>query len=101
MIHGIWSFIIAYALVNLAVFGIYGLDKKKAIKGEWRTPERNLIAAAVMGAPGALLGMIVFRHKIRKPKFYIGVPMILVIEAVILFLLVTKTDIASSILNAS
>ncbi len=101
MIHGIWSFIIAYALVNLAVFGIYGLDKKKAIKGEWRTPEKNLIAAAVMGASGALLGMIVFRHKIRKPKFYIGVPMILVIEAVILFLLVTKTDIVSSILNAS
>ena len=54
-----------------------------------------------MGAPGALLGMIVFRHKIRKPKFYIGVPMILVIEAVIVFLLVTKTDIANAILNAS
>lgn len=101
MIHGIWSFIIAYALVNLAVFGIYGLDKKKAIKGEWRTPERNLIAAAVMGAPGALLGMIVFRHKIRKPKFYIGVPLILVLEAAAVILLLTRTDIITSILNAS
>ena len=101
MIHGVWAVIIAYALVNLAVFGIYGLDKKKAIMGEWRTPEKNLIAAAVMGAPGALIGMIVFRHTIRKPKFYIGVPMILVIEAVIVFMLVTKTDIVSSILNAS
>ena len=101
MIHGIWSFIIAYALVNLAVFGIYGLDKKKAIKGEWRTPERNLIAAAVMGAPGALLGMIVFRHKIRKPKFYIGVPLILVLEAAAVILLLTRTDIIDAILSAS
>ena len=101
MIHGALSFVIVYALVNLAVFGIYGLDKRKAIKGEWRTPEKNLIAAAVMGAPGALLGMIVFRHKIRKPKFYIGVPVILIIEAVIVFLLITQTDLGSALLNAA
>ncbi len=93
MIQGVCGFIIVYLLVNLAVFAIYGLDKKKAINGEWRTPERNLIAAAVMGTPGALLGMIVFRHKIRKPKFYIGVPLILVIEAVAAFLVITKTDL--------
>ena len=101
MIHGALSFVIAYAMVNLAVFGIYGLDKRKAIKGEWRTPEKNLIAAAVMGAPGALLGMIVFRHKIRKPKFYIGVPVILIIEAVIVFWLITQTDLGSALLNAA
>ncbi len=101
MIHGALSFVIVYALVNLAVFGIYGLDKRKAIKGEWRTPEKNLIAAAVMGAPGALLGMIVFRHKIRKPKFYIGVPVILIIEAVIVFWLITQTDLGSALLNAA
>ena len=101
MIHGALSFVIVYALVNLAVFGIYGLDKRKAIKGEWRTPEKNLIAAAVMGAPGALLGMIVFRHKIRKPKFYIGVPVILMIEAVIVFWLITQTDLGSALLNAA
>ncbi len=101
MIHGALSFVIVYALVNLAVFGIYGLDKRKAIKGEWRTPEKNLIAAAVMGAPGALLGMIAFRHKIRKPKFYIGVPVILIIEAVIVFWLITQTDLGSALLNAA
>ena len=101
MIHGALSFVIVYALVNLSVFGIYGLDKRKAIKGEWRTPEKNLIAAAVMGAPGALLGMIVFRHKIRKPKFYIGVPVILIIEAVIVFWLITQTDLGSALLNAA
>ena len=101
MIHGALSFVRVYALVNLAVFGIYGLDKRKAIKGEWRTPEKNLIAAAVMGAPGALLGMIVFRHKIRKPKFYIGVPVILIIEAVIVFWVITQTDLGSALLNAA
>ncbi|MCR4793487.1 MAG: DUF1294 domain-containing protein [Lachnospiraceae bacterium] len=95
MITGIWSFIIVYLLVNLAVFGMYGLDKKKAISGEWRISERNLIGAAVMGAPGALFGMIVFRHKIRKPKFYIGVPVILILEIAIAVFLVSRFGVPS------
>ena len=90
MIKGIPAFVTVYLLVNLSVFAMYGLDKLKAVKNEWRIPEKDLLGAAVMGAPGALLGMIVFRHKIRKPKFYIGVPLILVIEAVIAFLVITK-----------
>ncbi len=99
MIQGVWGFVITYAIINLCVFAIYGLDKWKAIKGEWRTSERNLLSAAVMGAPGALIGMIVFRHKIRKPKFYIGVPLILVIEVVIVILVLMKTDLGAQLLS--
>jgi uncharacterized membrane protein YsdA (DUF1294 family) len=71
-----WIFII----INLFVLLLYGLDKWKAIHRKWRIPERVLILAAVPGAPGALLGMLLFRHKIRKPKFYLGVPAILLLE---------------------
>ncbi len=64
--------------INLLTFVLYGIDKWKAQQNYWRVPEKTLILLAVIGgAVGALAGMILFRHKIRKPKFYLGVPFIL------------------------
>jgi uncharacterized membrane protein YsdA (DUF1294 family) len=91
MMPGIKAALIAYLLVNLIVFAMYGIDKAKAVRNEWRIPEKTLIGLAVLGAPGALLAMFVFRHKIRKPKFYIGVPLILIAEVIVLFFIYTKT----------
>ena len=73
-------FIILFLIVNIVVFAMYGIDKWKAIHHKWRIPEATLIGAAVFGVVGALLGMIVFHHKIRKPKFYISVPLIMILE---------------------
>lgn len=82
--------ILIYLLsVNFAALCLYGLDKYKAIKHQWRIPERNLIGIALFGGGvGAYLGMRVFHHKTKHPKFSIGVPIIIVIEAVIAALLV-------------
>ena len=35
---------------------------------------------AVFGVFGAFIGMHLFHHKTHKPKFYIGVPVIFVLE---------------------
>ena len=59
---------------------MYGIDKYRAIRGDWRISERRLLIYAVFGAPGALAGMLVFRHKIRKLKFILLVPLILIAE---------------------
>ena len=91
MSTGIKAFLIAYVLINLAVFAFYGIDKAKAVRNEWRISEKSLMIAALFGAPGALLAMFVFRHKIRKPKFYIGVPLILIAEIILAIVLFTKT----------
>ena len=91
MMTGIKAALIAYLLVNLIVFAMYGIDKAKAVRNEWRIPEKTLIGLAVLGASGALLAMFVFRHKIRKPKFYIGVPLILIAEIIVFFFIYTKT----------
>ncbi len=88
---GIKAFLIAYVLINLAVFAFYGIDKAKAVRNEWRISEKSLMIAALFGAPGALLAMFVFRHKIRKPKFYIGVPLILIAEIILAIVIFTKT----------
>lgn len=76
------NILIIFLIINLIVFIMYGIDKWKALNNRWRIPENTLISAALFGAIGALSGMIVFHHKIRKPKFYITVPLILVIELV-------------------
>ena len=64
--------------VNVLAFSVYGMDKRKAKANQWRVPESQLLLLAVIGGSvGALLGMRTFHHKTRKPKFYIGVPVIL------------------------
>ena len=69
-------------LINVFAFAVYGIDKSKAEKGKWRISETTLIMLAVMGGSiGALAGMLVFHHKTKKPKFYVGVPLIILIQA--------------------
>lgn len=67
--------------VNVLAFSVYGMDKHKAKRNQWRVPESQLLlVAAVGGSVGALCGMYVFHHKTRKMKFRFGVPAILVIQ---------------------
>ena len=72
--------------VNVLTFLIYGADKWKARKNRWRIPEDTLIWLAIVGGSiGALLGMWLFRHKIRDRKFSIGIPVILLVQTVLLY----------------
>lgn len=75
--------ILIWGILNLVSFAAFGLDKMYAIKGHWRIPEMHLIALAAAGILGGLLGMVMFRHKIRKPKFTIGLPVIAMLEVVL------------------
>lgn len=56
-------------------------DKLRAKKNLWRISEASLIGIAALGGSlGCLLGMRIFRHKTLKMKFYLGVPIILVLQ---------------------
>ena len=73
------------ALANVVVFFMYGVDKWNAKHGLRRIPEKTLLGIAVAGGSiGAYIGMQLFRHKIRKPRFYIGIPVILAVQVVLL-----------------
>lgn len=70
-----WYYLI---FINLFAFCTYGIDKWKAKKGAWRVPEKTLLILALIGgSAGAIAGMMCFRHKIRKAKFMITVPVII------------------------
>ncbi len=79
--------IVYLIIINVIAFFAYGIDKIKAKKGRWRTPESVLLLLAFMGgAAGALAGMLLFRHKTQHKKFTILVPMMLVVWCVVILL---------------
>lgn len=64
---------IYFLAVNLLAFALMGVDKSRAVRGGWRIPEVQLFLFPLLGgAPGGLLGMLVFHHKTRKPLFRYG-----------------------------
>lgn len=64
--------------VNLLAFLLSGLDKRAAVKGRRRVPEKRLmLLAAAGGGIGLFLSMEFFHHKTQKPLFRIGVPLII------------------------
>lgn len=73
--------LIYLTVINLFALGAFGLDKRRAVRGRWRIPERTLfLLAAAGGSTGALLGMFLFHHKTQKPRFTIGIPLILAVQ---------------------
>lgn len=59
-----------YSAISLATFAIYVADKNAARNGEWRTSERTLQLASLLGGwPGAVLAQQFVRHKNRKSSF--------------------------------
>lgn len=67
--------------INVISFLVYGLDKWKARNEKYRISERTLLLlAAIGGSIGAYAGMQIFRHKTQKAKFYLGVPVIILIQ---------------------
>lgn len=70
---------------SLLAFVLFGWDKLMAKARRRRVPEAALLGCALLGgSAGALLGMALFRHKIRKPMFRRLVPLSLWAHAALL-----------------
>lgn len=71
-------------IINALGLLIMLVDKEKAKKHLWRIPESTLLTVAALGGSiGCYAGMRLFHHKTRKPKFYIGVPVIFAVQVLI------------------
>ena len=68
-------------VINLVSFMMFGIDKYKARRGQWRISEATLLAvAAIGGSIGVWMGMKVWHHKTLHSKFRYGVPIILLVH---------------------
>ena len=74
--------------VNLLGLILMGIDKYKAKKRTFRIPEATLFTVAIFGGSlGTTLGMFLFRHKTRHWYFLYGMPLIMMIQAAIIYFL--------------
>ncbi len=67
--------------INLVAIVITAWDKHAAKAGMRRVPEATLLWIAFFGGSAAMLGtMKLIRHKTRKAKFMVGIPLIMVLQ---------------------
>ena len=84
-------FIPFLSIINFSTFIAFGIDKRKAVKGRWRIPEKTLLLMGIMfGSVGQLLGMKVFRHKTNKWYFWFWGMLFLAIQMVIIYKIFTN-----------
>jgi len=63
--------LLIFAVLSLLAFVLYGADKRKAKRNEWRIPEKTLLLTSFLGgALGGLAAMQLFRHKTKHWYFY-------------------------------
>ena len=88
------NIILYYLLaVNIATFFLYGIDKYKAKKNQWRISEATLLTmAAIGGSIGALAGMRLWHHKTMHKKFKYGIPVIIIFQVALAVYLLINID---------
>jgi uncharacterized membrane protein YsdA (DUF1294 family) len=56
--------------INVVTFAAFASDKRRAVNGDQRVPERTLLQLALIGGtPGAFAAQQLLRHKTRKEPF--------------------------------
>ena len=69
------------AFFNVLAFTLMYADKRFAQRRLRRIPESVLMMSAGLGGSvGSWLGMYAFHHKTRKPRFFIGIPAVFVLQ---------------------
>ncbi|MBE6037009.1 MAG: DUF1294 domain-containing protein [Clostridiales bacterium] len=77
-------------LWNFCTFALMAIDKRKAIRGKRRIPERTLLLTAwALGGIGGFCGMILCSHKTKHLRFVIQLPLaaVLTLAAAVLLTL--------------
>ncbi len=66
----LYIYLLLMVIMSIISFTLYGVDKKKAIKGKERIKEKTLLFYTIFnGAIGAFFARFVFRHKTEKKYF--------------------------------
>ncbi len=75
-------------VINVITLVFFAVDKIHAIENKSRIRIITLLGLAFIGGSlGAIIAMYVFRHKTKKDYFTVGVPLIIVMQAVVVFFL--------------
>ena len=75
-------------LINFIAVIVTIHDKRCAVKRRWRVKESTLLLLSALGGSICMyITMLLIRHKTRHIKFMLGIPLILIIQIIIVFLI--------------
>ncbi|MBP3706693.1 MAG: DUF1294 domain-containing protein [Clostridia bacterium] len=78
-------------LINVIAAAVCVVDKQKAIKRRLRISEKTLFALSIIGGSfGFFLAMQTVHHKTKHTKFMLGIPLIILVQALGIYFLLTK-----------
>lgn len=80
-----------YVVINLLLYVMMALDKKRAVKHQWRIPERTLFLLAFLGGGiGGILAMVQKHHKTKHISFLIGFPITVILHILLIVFVLVK-----------
>ena len=89
-----FTYLEAYLIfINIFTIILYGIDKLRAVlkASHNRVSEKVLLSSAFIGGTvGAIISMILFRHKIKKLSFMIKFIVVIVIQAILYYCYINK-----------
>lgn len=88
----LWLLLLVYFLsVSFYSAALTCTDKRLAVKGGRRIPEKKLFGAALLGGGAAMyITMRIIRHKTLHKRFMIGLPLIILVQTVLVCFILIK-----------
>ena len=82
-------FALLTAVMSLITYVAFAIDKRRAINGGWRIRESTLHLMELLGGwPGAVLGMMLIRHKTKDATYRTIHHLIIGLHVVIWFFMI-------------
>ena len=82
--------VIYFFIINLFAIFLMKYDKVKAINNQYRVSEKTLfLIALILGGIGIYIGMYLFRHKTKHVKFTVGIPLIIILNILTIYYLIS------------
>ena len=86
--------VIYFFIINLFAIFLMKYDKVKAINNQYRVSEKTLfLLALILGGIGIYIGMYLFRHKTKHVKFTVGIPLIIILNILNIYYLISHVFI--------
>lgn len=85
----LFDFLVIYLIViSITAVIVTVYDKLSAIAGWWRVSEKTLLMISAFGGSAAMyLTMLIIRHKTKKPKFMVTIPVIITLQIILAVLI--------------
>ena len=78
-------------LISIVSMIVTAVDKARSKNGKWRVPEKTLILLSALGGSLAMyLTMNIIRQKTRHIKFMLGIPIIMLFQAIVIWYVMGK-----------